>query len=472
MKLPKFFELLRLLPTDSFQRFRRYLQYNTPRSNQYPPVMDFLASIHPKYDGYKGDLKAEIEKILLAHGAKTMNNKRRGNFLSRLTSELEDFLAIEQLKNDPNTRRQLTNQALRHHGAGLVYNEALEDTIAELAAQTDLSTDHNYAQLKVFHEAYYNTVNNKFLMEDQGLAYLQGAREQLHLFFQKLDLKYRVELKNRSNVLRASDTLDSAENKVVADPPIVANDTFFQLYQMVDALQNDPLNEGLFHKAVQCYRQEGATLIAEDKGILLRYLKNAAAKILRNGSSLESLRLSFELADLGWRYDVFGALGGYTPINFLNYVELAVALNELDWLEQFIPSCIRKIPKSQQKEVEALAMANLYFGRKNYPEALTFMRATKSKDEQLELRIRMLYCKIFYMNGSNDALESMLKSFDTYLRRSGIFQQDIVRAYLNFLKLLRLLIDVQHHDKLKKLLPVTAPLYGRMWLEQQLSLKK
>jgi hypothetical protein len=66
----------------------------------------------------------------------------------------------------------------------------------------------------------------------------------------------------------------------------------------------------------------------------------------------------------------------------------------------------------------------------------------------------------------------MLKSFDTYLRRSDIFQEDIVRAYLNFLKLLRLLLEVKQHDKLKKLLPVTAPLYGRMWLEQQLSLKK
>lgn len=472
MQLPKFFTLLQILSTDSFQRFRRYLYYNTPRSNQYPPVMDFLAGIHPKYDAYKGDLKAEIEAILLAHDAKTMNNKRRGNFLSRLTSELEDFLAIEQLKNDPNTRRQLTYQALRHHGAVLAYNEALENSIAELAAETDLSTEHHYAQLKVFHEAYYNTVNNKFLMEDQGLAYLQGAREQLHLFFQKLDLKYRVELKNRNNVLRAADASDSDGNKVVSAPPSVANDTFFQLYQMVDALQNDPLNEGLFHTAVQCYRQEGAKLDDEDRGILLRYLKNASAIILRNASSLDSLRLSFELADLGWRYNVFDALGGYTTMNFLNYVEIAVALNELDWLEEFISSSIRKIPKNQQKEVEALAMANLYYGRKNYPEALTCMRATKSKDEQLELRIRMLYCKIFYKNGSNDALESMLKSFDTYLRRSDIFQEDIVRAYLNFLKLLRLLVDVQQHDKLKKLLPVTAPLYGRMWLEQQLSLKK
>ena len=351
MKKPKLLVLLQILPTDSFQRFRRYLQYNTPRSNQYPPVMDFLASIHPKYDGYKGDLKAEIEKILLAHDAKTMNNKRRGNFLFRLTGELEDFLAIEQLKHDPNTRRQLTYQALRHHGAGLAYNEALEDTIAELAAQTDLSTDHNYAQLKVFHEAYYNTVNNKFLMEDQGLAYLQGAREQLHLFFQKLDLKYKVELKNRSNVLRASDTPDLAENKLASASPSVANDAFFQLYQMIDALQNDPLNEGLFHKTVQSYRQEVVKLDVEDRGILLRYLKNVSAIILRNGSSLDSLRLSFELADLGWRYNVFDALEGYTPMNFLNYVEIAVALNELDWLEQFISSSVRKIPKSQQKEV-------------------------------------------------------------------------------------------------------------------------
>lgn len=471
MKQPKFFTLLQILPTDSFQRFRRYLQYNTPRSQQYPPVMDFLASIHPKYDAYKGDLKAEIEAILLAHDAKTMDNKRRGNFLFRLTSELEDFLAIEQLKNAPNTRRQLTYQALRHHGAGLAYNDALEDTIAELAAETNLSTEHHYAQLKVLHEAYYNTVNNKFLMEDQGLAYLQGAREQLHLFFQKLDLKYRVELKNRGNVLRAADASDSDGNKVVSAPPLVTDDAFFQLYQMIDALQNDPLNEGLFNKAVQCYRLEGAKLDAEDKGILLRYLKNAAAKILRNGASLDSLRLSFELADLGWHYNVFDALGGYTPMNFLNYVEIAVALNELDWLAKFISSSVRKIPKGQQKEVEALAMANLYFGRKNYPEALTYLRATKSKDVQIEFRIRMLYCKIFYQDESIDALESLLKSFDTYLRRSDTFQEDIVRGYLNFLKLLRLLLDVQQHDKLQKLLPITAPLYGRMWLEEQLAAK-
>lgn len=80
MKPPKFLSLLQTLPIESFQRFRRYLQYHAPRSNQYTPVMDFLASIHPKYDGYKGDLKAEIEAILLAHAAKTMNKKRRGNF--------------------------------------------------------------------------------------------------------------------------------------------------------------------------------------------------------------------------------------------------------------------------------------------------------------------------------------------------------------------------------------------------------
>ncbi len=473
MKPPKFLSLLQTLSSESFQRFRRYLQYHAPRSNQYTPVMDFLASIHPKYEQYKGDLRGNIEEILLAHEAKSMDNKRRGNFLFRLTGELENFLAIEQLKHDPNTRRLLTLQALRQQGAALAYNEALEDAVAELAKQIDLSTDHHYAQLRVFHEAYYNTVNNKLLMEDYGLVYLQGAREQLQLFFQKLDLKYQIELESRGKVVRSADTpAQTVSTPIVYH--IAANDAFFQLYQMVAALQQDPLNEELFQRLVQLYREEGVKLNNEDQSILLKYLKNASAKLLRNGSSLDNLRLSFELADLGWRYHIFDVLGGYTTMNFLNYVEIAVALEELDWLEQFIQSSIRKVPKNQQKEIESTAKANLHFGRKQYDEALILLRATKSKDEQLELRIRMLYCKIFYETKATDALLSMLKSFDTYLRRSGTYQPEIVQGYLNFLKLLRLIANRNQPnlEKLAKLLPITAPLYGRIWLEHQLATKK
>lgn len=472
MKAPKFLSLLQTLSTESFHRFRRYLEYSTPRSYLYPPVMDFLAGIHPNYKDYKGDLRSDIENILLAHEAKSMDNKRRGNFLSRLNIQLEDFLAIEQLKKEKATRRLLILQALRHQATATLYNEELEDSILKLVDQADLSTDYHYTLMRVYHEAYYNTINNKLLMKDQGEEYLKRAQEQLQLLFQKLDLKYKLEMKNRSNVVRVSE--DSSHNLFAsAQKKTGPNDIFFRMYQMVNEIQEDPLDEQLFQNLYQFYLQQRHQLDVEDQSILLRYIKNASAKLLRNGSSSNHLRLSFELANLGWRHNIFDALGGFTPMNFLNYVEIATALNELDWLEEFIPSAIRKIPTGQQVEVKSLALATLYFGQKNYSEALTLLRVTKSKEEQLELRIRMLYCKIFYETKETAALISIIKSFDTYLRRSFTFQKEIIQGYHNFLKLLRLIAEPHKakFEKLAKLLPTVNPLYGRIWLEQQLLTK-
>lgn len=472
MKQPKFLTLLQTLSPETFQRFRRYLLFASPRSVQYPPVMELLANLHPHYSLYKDNLPAQVEAILLAHGAEKMDNKRRGNFFSRLYAELKDFLALEQLLQDKGQLQVFTLLALREQGLAELYNEALEEAIEQLSQQVELGTDYNHTLLRVYHEAYYNSLNNKLLSEDYGLRFLRGAQEQLQLFFTKLDLKYQIEERNRIRIVR--NPTEISGEMIAPEQGSSPDDSLLQLYRLVSAQQTDPYDEERYQALAQLYQQELPRLGGEDRNTLFRYLSNASAAILRNRLSKETLRFAFELADLGWRYNLLNVLGGYSPMSFLNFVEIAVAVQELDWLERFINSSILHVPAMQREDVKAIALANLAVGRGDYSIAIDCLINTKISDPQLELRVRMLYCKIYYFLEATEALLSMLKSFDTFLRRFKTFQPEIVRGYLNFLKLLRLIAIPQtaDFDKLNSSLSSVSPLYGRFWLMQQVSAKK
>lgn len=471
MRNNKFFTLLQTVSPEIFQHFRRYLKYSVPRSEQFTQFMEVLADLHPNYTPQFIRLELELDRILSIEvntiGEK-IANKRRGNFFFRLYNQLKKFLLINAIEHHPDIQQILWIYVLRKQSIAELYNEALREAIKTTTQSQDWSADRNYLLTKLHHESYYNTLNNKFLAKDHSLKHLLNAQQQLDLFYLKLKTKYAFELENRKYILR-----DDLVTDTIKKTEINTTDPLLDIYRLLKDQQEDPLNLARYRLIFEKFQQALKNLSPDDQSSIVKYLFNNMAVILRNSYSIDIVRYSFELSKLSVNHDLLNVLGGYTPMNFLNIVETAAALGEIEWLIMFLEEHIIKVPKLQREQVKSVALGNLYFAQKAYKSATDVLSNTKSLDPQVEIRIRMLYCKIFYEIGETEALKSQLHSFAVFLRRSQTFQSQIIKGYLNFIRLLNLITDQTQYSKnyikYQKLLTTITPLFGRLWLIERLS---
>lgn len=109
-----------------------------------------------------------------------------------------------------------------------------------------------------------------------------------------------------------------------------------------------------------------------------------------------------------------GVLSGFT---YKNILRLAAALGEHAWAETFLETYHSALHARERDNLYRYNRAFLYFQQHDYARAMPLLRQVDFDDPLNSLDARRLLLRSYFELGEWDALDALLHSFATYLRR-------------------------------------------------------
>ncbi len=135
------------------------------------------------------------------------------------------------------------------------------------------------------------------------------------------------------------------------------------------------------------------------------------------------------------------------PYHYKNIIVIGLHLKELNWVEDFIREYTEYLPKPDQENALTYNLAELHFHKKEYSKVLELLREVEYQDVVYALGSKVLLLRTYYESGEWLALDSLLESFRIYLRRNKVISKEKKSQYLNFLKYLKKIVQVNPNNQ-------------------------
>lgn len=130
------------------------------------------------------------------------------------------------------------------------------------------------------------------------------------------------------------------------------------------------------------------------------------------------VREAFELYRQGLVSGVLIQNGSLSKTTFLNITAIGLRLKEYDWIADFISQIT--IWRSSTAIASASSARPSCFLKQDYKQAMALLVKFDPDDILINLNAKSMLLKMFYEQDQTDALESLLESFNMYLKRKEI----------------------------------------------------
>ncbi|MBX2928812.1 MAG: hypothetical protein KF852_13335 [Saprospiraceae bacterium] len=167
----------------------------------------------------------------------------------------------------------------------------------------------------------------------------------------------------------------------------------------------------------------------------------------RQGEGLQAfyLRQVFDIYQKGIENELFTENGVLSRFTYKNIANAGLGLKAFDWVEGFLKKYKGALDPKHRESAYVYNLANLHFRRSDYGAVLTLLTQTEFDDVLHQLDARRMILRSYYELGEFSALDSLLDSFQTFLRRRrdvGYLRQN----YLNLIRLTKKLLQLPAAD--------------------------
>jgi hypothetical protein len=454
MQNSKLISLLCTFTTGEVKRFRSFLQ-----SPYFQCTDEANRLAQPLLDAWPDFDKIPIEKEL--------DTKKLNYQLSEILQLAYKFLALEEMRNQREneinyfTLKTLSNRGLEKHYS-LLLERTKENALAQQKPDADL-------QLYLFRLEDLDRKHIDQLGLRKHNESLQRAADRLDLFYLLEKLKHTCAMLNSQLVLATA-----YEFRFIAE---------LKTYFETNAMPEGAPGIAIYYQIFRMLTLPDADAEFEQLKLLMYSHRNSFEKSeLTNiyGYALnyanvrsQSGRFAQEALDLytkGIENTVLLEDGKLSPWHFKNIIKLALVQKQYVWTEQFILEKSALLDESFKADAVHYNLAELHFFTGKYDQALHHLNKVEFTDINYNLGAKLMLVKIYFEQSEFTALQSLLHAFKTFLMRNREISENFRKAYLNFIKCVKMLEKVNKRNaaeirvEIEKMELITA----KAWLLAQL----
>jgi hypothetical protein len=402
--------------------------------------------------------------------ARIKNNKKTLNDLSDLKQWLLEFLTVKEVKTNGYDVKVLTLEALKKRGLQGAFSDKSKTLRQELSKHESPDIWLNLLKLRLNHAAYFNTENEK--LEDHQ-EHLHKLLTQLDSFYFSVKLRYSAELYSRNTILQEDYNVRLLDEiLLLIGHDKVLNPIIKSLYLPLLHLIKDK-SETAFHD-LKAFLIKNQSHDAQERLSILLYLLNFTAYHIRQGDTTYQNEY-LEVAKIGIQQSLFIAAGSFPTRTFNNIVNTSTFLKEYNWARNFIEKWSVHLVPDDRQIAHTLALARVDFGEKKFQQAIELLQSLEhNRNIYFAIDIKTSLARAYYeqkieirrQNPYCDALELQF-------RRVKNINEDLRISILNFIKILRFLInDKPKNQILKALNKKNEPVMYYEWLKTKIEERK
>lgn len=384
---------------------------------------EFLIDVEAKIE------TAKTKNLLLSSLIKRNIQRPAGQALN----ELEKFYEFAQEKDNNYyyNRLQTGRLAFSYSGSGL---HSPEEQISELSKRLD----HYYLSLKLLF--YYDILNLK-LHYNKSIQFDMWGFDEIVKYIEKN--KQEIESDHISiyaDYLSVKMLLEPAENK-----------HYEKLRSYIDKNKSRFVRQELEKFYVYLYNH---SIYRLNRGFV------------KGNGELYDIIKTIDREDIPiWKFFAF-------HIFYINAVTNASRAGEYEWIESFVKRRKEYIPPAFREETHNLAMANLYFTKKEYSEAMKYLVNVDYPNYSYYLMAKDMLIKIYWERSEPEGVLSTIEAMRKFLQRKELIPQRLHESYTNFINCVSRMVEPEQKDsdyEIQKLLKKEMIYADKVWIEERLN---
>jgi len=468
--------IFKRLSNQEIAGFRKFL--DSPYHNKRVDIKALSAYIETKIKKSQGAKIDRAEAFKKVYGAIPFDDKKLRHTISVLLQLLKKFLVLRELESDNFQNQKYLCEVYRSKGMKNLLEKEIRKTHEFLDDDTKRDSNFYLQKYKLWTEALEITTPknrsqaNQFSADvDQlSIAYVSNI---LHLSCNIQSLQTMS--KNVDELSLLHEVLATVEKGKYQNIPAVS--IYYNCYRAFEFLGKNEieLSEQYFQTTKELILAHWH--LFSDREIKDIYLLaiNYCIKRLNSGAR-NFIREAFELFKSGLENESILENGVLSNFTYKNITRLGIALEEKEWVEQFLAEYKIKLHPADRDDAWRYNQAFVYFDSQQYKSAMQLLILIDFKDVLNNLDARRMLLKSYFELGEYDALDSLLESFTRYIQR----QKDLGYHKENYLNLIKFTKRITHFDWKNKLaktelienIKMTTQLAERKWLLEKVNLRQ
>ena len=417
--------------------------------------------------GKEGEGGYQKEKIFATvFSGEPFDDRQLRYTFTYLLEKIEWFLAYREFDKTPALPELALASAYRKKGLEKHFNQAWRRAAKE-ATDMPVGLNKSHAQFELAFEQYFFSEKQKRTREGN----LQTVHDSFDEYVVIGKLRLACLMAAQQKVVKVEYDLSFLpliikwleKNELLQKPAI---GMYYHCYLALT--ENDEKHFKRFRQLLELHGSQFDP--SEVKDILLMAINFCIRQL--NLGKRHFIQEAYDLYKLGLKNNLLTDGGLMSRFTYKNIVALGLGLEEFEWVEQFISNWQSKLEKQYQESSYRFNLAKLFFTKKDYTSAMPLLAQVDDSDFLLMLDAKVLLLKMYFEMGEWDALDSLLASFKTYLRRKkqiGYHEQH----YKSLLRYTSKLLKINHFDKtqlerLRNEILKNETVLEKDWLLQQL----
>jgi tetratricopeptide (TPR) repeat protein len=463
MKKTKLIRLLQKLSEAEKEDLTRFL--HSPYFNSDPEITRLFTALVSNWPEHPGDKKVLFQQVF---PGRPYDDKAFRYLTSQLNKRIERFLAIRAYeqnshKADLDLLRAFTERHLEKE-----YQQTLRRLQHTMEQWPGRDASFFYSQMEIA------TVAERHFALQRRRTYdpaLQQITDQLDRYYFLQKLKYNCAMLDRQHVIEgpyqpnlSSALIEYLQHQEYFDEPLIR--IYFQVYMALNEEDETEYFESLRNSLLGS--QEATTL--EEWRDLFYFAINYCLRKIRQGKT-DFLAEALTLYRTGIDRHILLDGGQLSPWTFTNVVKLALRLGKYEWIDAFINEFMHLLPEQFRSDALHYSLAERYYYTHDYNQAIEHLNQVRLSDLNYHLGSRVLLAKVYYEEGSEEPLLSLLAAFTMFLKRNKKVSKPLKKTYLNFCEALFRILKRRsgRWDSLETFIRETTMLTDRAWLLETLA---
>ncbi len=447
-------KLITLLNTCSrveLKHFRRYLV--SPYFNENNELVDLFDLVEAVYLDAGPEKKAPEKPMTKREAWKKLKKKQPydDNYLRRICSELTqhgmNFLQLQRGKKQVYLPALEQLYILKERKLEKYFHSAAQKVINSLSEDKEVTvTDYYFYQYEVSDLRY--RILETYGKKPADFGKLEEADFYLDCFYFLQKLKYLCDILGYRKFVSTDTDIQTIPgfisflegSRYIQEPPL-------QAYLLVLKMLRDEEDESHFRNLRDYVKEQQERFSKEELNTLYIYLKNYCIDSRINKGYSEYLQELFQLFQTLIREEILIADGKLDSQDYKNIITVALYVKAFDWVENFIKTHTDYLPEDNRENALTYNLAKVYFHQKKYPDVIAQLREVEYDDIVYALGSKLMLLKTYYEQDEYLALDSLMDSFRIYLQRNRLISKDVRRQYLNVLRFIRKLANIDPYNQ-------------------------
>jgi len=465
MKESQLLSLFNSLNKKEIRDLSKWLQ--SPFFNQRADVIqlfDYLRSNAKKKDG-----SLEKQRIFAVLWKNEVYEDTKIRYvMSFLFKQIKSYLTYIEWQNEPVAPKSARVRALWQHNQEASYQKEME----QLSLQ--LSEEQNFTYLQHFHVYQLNLEKYRSSLKKSrtNAGNLQEVSDALTTFYICETMRVASLMVTHKTVNTqveySSQMLEEVLQKAVLPPfvdlPEIA--IYYNIYRALTEVDN-PIYFKNLKSLITTHWQRFAAI--EMRDIYLLAINYCIKKL--NGGQPEFIREALDLYKVGLEKGIFLDNGELSRFTYHNALTLYLYLKEFEAAKTFLERYKKHLPKKQRHNIYLYNLTVYHFKKQEYQMVMELLQEVRFRDVLYNLDARRMLLRAYFESEAFDTLESLLDSFQTYIRRRydlGYHKE----MYINLIRFMRKLLTTGYKKEALKALyeevKGTTAVVDKVWLLEKI----